>query len=121
LAQLAERSRHGMRSLLRDHVRTPQPERTKTVLAWRMSTSMSTDFYIDACKKLSHTTARPRFSTPTGASQFTNMEFTGVLNAHNIEIRCKGLLADNIFYNQSRSHGSFRINAAGSYWRSSFG
>jgi putative transposase len=72
---------------------------TRKVLAWRISTTLTTDFRIDALEEALHRYGAPEiFNTDLGA-QFTSAAFIGVLRAHNIQISMdgKGCWRDNVF------------------------
>ena len=71
----------------------------KAVLSWRLSTTMDTEFSIDALREALQRYGSPDiFNTDQGA-QFTSDAFTGVLRKHGVAIRMdgKGRFLDNIF------------------------
>lgn len=72
---------------------------TRKVLAWRLSTTLTTDFCIDALEEALHRYGAPEiFNTDQGA-QFTSAAFVGVLRANDIQISMdgKGCWRDNVF------------------------
>jgi putative transposase len=72
---------------------------TRQELAWRISTTLTTDFCIDAIKEALHRYgAREIFNTDQGA-QFTSAAFVGGLRAHDIQISMdgRGCWRDNVF------------------------
>ncbi len=72
---------------------------SRRVLSWRVSISMSTDFCIEALQEaIAHYGTPEIFNTDQG-SQFTSLEFTDVLKAHDIKISMdgKGCWRDNVF------------------------
>jgi len=72
---------------------------SRRVLAWRVSISMSTDFCIDALEEALALYGKPEIFNTDQGSQFTSLEFTGVLQARHIPISMdgKGCWRDNVF------------------------
>jgi len=72
---------------------------SRKVLSWRLSTTLETEFCIDAVEAALHDYGCPQiFNTDQGA-QYTSDAFTGVLKDHHILISMdgKGCYLDNIF------------------------
>jgi putative transposase len=72
---------------------------TRKVLAWRISTTLTTDFCIEALEEALRRYGTPEiFNTDQGA-QFTSAAFLDVLRAHGIQISMdgKGCWRDNVF------------------------
>jgi len=72
---------------------------SRRVLSWRVSTTMDTNFCIDALQEAIDRYGRPEiFNTDQGA-QFTSEEFTSVLTDNGIKISMdgKGRWVDNVF------------------------
>jgi len=72
---------------------------TRKVLAWRVSTTLTTDFCIEALEDALERYGAPEiFNTDQGA-QFTSAAFLDVLRAHGIQISMdgKGCWRDNVF------------------------
>jgi putative transposase len=72
---------------------------TRKVLAWRISTTLTTDFCIEALEAALRRYGTPEiFNTDQGA-QFTSAAFLDVLRAHGIQISMdgKGCWRDNVF------------------------
>ena len=72
---------------------------SRRVLAWRISNTLDSAFCVEALEEALHRYRRPEiFNTDQGA-QFTSEAFTGVLQAHDIEISMdgKGRWVDNVF------------------------
>lgn len=72
---------------------------SRRVLSWRLSTTMDTDFCVDALQEAIDRYGCPEiFNTDQGA-QFTSEEFTSVLKGHDIAISMdgKGRWVDNVF------------------------
>ncbi len=72
---------------------------TRKVLAWRISTTLTSDFCIEALEEALRRFGTPEiFNTDQGA-QFTSAAFLAVLRAHNIQISMdgKGCWRDNVF------------------------
>ena len=72
---------------------------TRKVLAHRVSISMSTDFCVEALQEAIAKYGRPEIFNTDQGSQFTSVEFTGVLKANGIRISMdgKGRWLDNVF------------------------
>jgi putative transposase len=73
--------------------------RSRAVLAWRLSNSMTVDFCLDALTEALRRHGRPEiFNTDQGA-QFTAADFTDVLKANDVAISMdgKGRAIDNVF------------------------
>ena len=68
------------------------------VVAWRLSNSLEADFCVDALKEALGQGQPEVFNTDQG-SQFTSLEFTQVLQEHEVKISMdgKGRYTDNIF------------------------
>ena len=72
---------------------------TRRVLSWRVSNTLTTDFCLDAVTDaIAHYGCPEIFNTDQG-SQFTSIEFTGLLKEHGIQISMdgKGCWRDNVF------------------------
>jgi len=72
---------------------------TRHVLAWRLSNTMDTGFCIEALREAMARHGKPEiFSTDQG-SQFTSLDFTGVLKDAGVAISMdgRGRCMDNIF------------------------
>ena len=72
---------------------------SRRVLSWRVSTTMDTDFCIDALKEAIEQYGCPEIFNTNQGSQFTSVEFTSVLKANDINISMdgKGRWVDNVF------------------------
>jgi putative transposase len=72
---------------------------TRRVLAHRVSTSMSTDFCVEALEEALAKYGRPEIFNTDQGSQFTSEDFTQVLKNHDIKISMdgKGRWVDNVF------------------------
>jgi len=72
---------------------------SRRVLSWRVSISLSTDFCIEALQEAVDRYGTPEIFNTDQGSQFTSLEFTEVLKAHNIAISMdgKGCWRDNVF------------------------
>lgn len=72
---------------------------TRRVLAHRVSTSMSTEFCVDALDEALTNYGRPEIFNTDQGSQFTSEGFTQVLKNHDIKISMdgKGRWVDNVF------------------------
>jgi putative transposase len=72
---------------------------TRKVLAHRVSISMSTDFCLEALQEAIAKYGRPEIFNTDQGSQFTSVEFTGVLKTNGIRISMdgKGRWLDNVF------------------------
>lgn len=72
---------------------------SRSVLAWRLSNTMTTSFCVEALEEaLRHHGSPEIFNTDQGA-QFTDKDFVGVLQGHDVRISMdgKGRCMDNIF------------------------
>ena len=71
---------------------------SRYVVAWRLSNTLEADFCVDALKEALGQGQPEVFNTDQG-SQFTSLEFTQVLQEHEVKISMdgKGRYADNIF------------------------
>ena len=71
---------------------------SRYVVAWRLSNSLEADFCVDALKEALGQGQPEVFNTDQG-SQFTSLEFTQVLQEHEVKISMdgKGRYTDNIF------------------------
>lgn len=71
---------------------------SRYVLAWDLSVSMEVDFCVNALKEALER-AKPEIFNSDQGSQFTSLEFTGVLkeNGINISMDGRGRCLDNIF------------------------
>lgn len=72
---------------------------SRRVLAWRLSNTLTTDFCIEALQEAILRYGSPEIFNTDQGSQFTSIEFTGVLKAHGIRISMdgKGCWRDNVF------------------------
>jgi transposase InsO family protein len=72
---------------------------TRKVLAWRLSSSLTTDFCIDAVEQAIATFGHPEIFNSDQGSQFTDKDFVDMLNEHRIEMSMdgKGAWRDNVF------------------------
>ena len=72
---------------------------SRLVLAWRISTTMDTRFCVEALNEALEKYGTPEIFNTDQGSQFTSAEFTGVLQAHGIQISMdgKGRALDNVF------------------------
>ena len=71
----------------------------RKVLAWRISTTLTSDFCVAALQEALERFGRPEiFNTDQGA-QFTSADFLGLLRAHEIQISMdgQGCWRDNVF------------------------
>jgi putative transposase len=75
------------------------PSMNADELSWRVSISMSTDFCIEALQEAIARYGTPEIFNTDQGSQFTSLEFTEVLKAHDIAISMdsKGCWRDNVF------------------------
>ncbi len=60
------------------------------VLSWRLSTTMDTDFCVDALEEAIENDGTPEIVNTDQGAQFTREEFTGVLKHHDIKISMDG-------------------------------
>ncbi len=72
---------------------------TRRVLSWRLSNTLTSDFYTAALKEALARYGTPEIFNTDQGSQFTRAEFTGVLIEHKIKISMdgRGRCHDNIF------------------------
>lgn len=63
---------------------------SRRVLAWRLSTTMTVDFCVDALQEALARYGTPEIFNADQGSQFTSKRFTGVLDAHRIAISMDG-------------------------------
>lgn len=71
---------------------------SRNVLAWRLSNSLTTDFCIDAVEEAIAAYGCPGIFNTDQGSQFTDIDFTGMLKDHGIAISMdgKGAWRDNV-------------------------
>jgi len=72
---------------------------TRHVLAWRLSNTMDTGFCIEALREAMSAHGRPEIFNTDQGSQFTSLDFTGVLQDAGVAISMdgRGRCMDNIF------------------------
>lgn len=72
---------------------------TRRVLSWRLSNTLTTDFCLDAVREAIARHGCPGIFNTDQGSQFTSLEFTGLLKEHGIQISMdgKGCWRDNVF------------------------
>ena len=72
---------------------------SRRVLSWKLSTTMDTDFCIDALKEAIERYGCPEIFNTDQGSQFTSEDFTSVLKDSGIKISMdgKGRWVDNVF------------------------
>jgi putative transposase len=72
---------------------------TRRVLAWRLSNSLTTDFCIEAVEEAIHHYGTPEIFNTDQGSQFTSLDFVGLLQDQGIRISMdgKGRWVDNVF------------------------
>ena len=72
---------------------------SRRVLAWRLSNTITTDFYVEALEEAIARYGSPEIFNTDHGSQFTSAEFTSVLKEHGIRISMdgKGCWRDNVF------------------------
>jgi putative transposase len=72
---------------------------TRYVLSWEISTTMETEFCVNALERALRTFGKPEIFNTDQGSQFTSREFTGILKAQEIAISMdgRGRALDNIF------------------------
>ena len=72
---------------------------SRRVLAWRLSITMAADFCIEALEEALARHGRPEIFNTDQGSQFTRIDFIGVLKAAEIAISMdgKGAWRDNVF------------------------
>ncbi len=72
---------------------------TRHVLAWRLSNTMDAGFCVEALREALARYGRPEIFNTDQGSQFTNLDFTGVLKGADVAISMdgRGRYMDNIF------------------------
>ena len=72
---------------------------TRRVLSWRVSNTLTTDFCVDVVKEAIARYGCPEIFNTDQGSQFTSIEFTGLLKERGIQISMdgKGCWRDNVF------------------------
>ena len=72
---------------------------TRKVLAWRLSNTLSTDFCVDVLEEALAKYGSPEIFNTDQGCQFTSIDFTAVLKAHDVKISMdgKGRWRDNVF------------------------
>jgi putative transposase len=72
---------------------------SRRVLAWRVSTTLTTDFCLEAVQEAITQHGTPTIFNTDQGCQFTSQEFTGLLTHHGIQISMdgKGCWRDNVF------------------------
>lgn len=72
---------------------------SRYVLSWRISTTLDSDFCVEALKEAIERYGVPEYFNTDQGAQFTSFAFTGVLKSHGIKISMdgKGRVFDNIF------------------------
>jgi len=72
---------------------------SRKVLAWLLSNTMETDFCIEAVEEAIHRYGTPEIFNTDQGTQFTSVNFTGLLKDHDIAISMdgRGRAQDNIF------------------------
>lgn len=72
---------------------------SRRVLSWRLSNTLTTDFCMEALQEAIHRYGRPEIFNTDQGSQFTSLEFTGLLKQNDIAISMdgKGRWRDNVF------------------------
>ncbi len=72
---------------------------SRRVLAWRLSNTLTTDFCMEAVQEAINRAGVPEIFNTDQGSQFTSLEFTGLLKAHGIAISMdgRGCWRDNVF------------------------
>ena len=72
---------------------------SRRVLAWRLSNTLTTDFCLEAVQEALTRYGTPEIFNTDQGCQFTNLEFTGLLKDHGIQISMdgKGCWRDNVF------------------------
>jgi putative transposase len=63
---------------------------SRRVLAWRLSNTLTTDFCIEAVQEALASSGTPEIFNTDQGCQFTSLEFTGLLKAHDIQISMDG-------------------------------
>lgn len=69
------------------------------VLSWRLSNTLTADFCVEALQEAIHRYGKPEIFNTDQGSQFTSLEFTGLLKQNNIAISMdgQGRWRDNVF------------------------
>ncbi len=69
------------------------------MLAWRLSNTLTTNFFLDAVREAITQDGRPEIFHTDPKCQFTSHEFTGLLTHHGIQISMDstGCWRDNVF------------------------
>ena len=72
---------------------------SRRVLAWRLSNTLTTDFCVEAVQEAIDRHGAPEIFNTDQGSQFTSLEFTGLLQENKIKISMdgKGAWRDNVF------------------------
>ncbi len=72
---------------------------TRKVLSWKLSNTLTADFCIEALEEAVAKYGSPEIFNTDQGSQFTSLEFTGVLKQHGIRISMdgQGRWRDNVF------------------------
>ncbi|MDP6180196.1 MAG: IS3 family transposase [Desulfatiglandales bacterium] len=72
---------------------------SRKVLSWRLSNTMDTSFCLEALEEAIDKYGAPEIFNTDQGSQFTSIDFTGLLKAHGIRISMdgKGRWMDNVF------------------------
>ena len=72
---------------------------SRKVLSWRLSNTFTTDFCLEAVQEAMIRSGTPEIFNTDQGSQFTSMEFTGLLQQNDIQISMdgKGCWRDNVF------------------------
>jgi putative transposase len=72
---------------------------SRKVLSWRLSVTLETDFCIEAVEEALARHGKPEIFNTDQGSQFTSIDFTGLLLKHEIKISMdgKGAWRDNVF------------------------
>ena len=72
---------------------------SRKVLSWRLSNTMDTSFCLEALEEAIDKYGTPEIFNTDQGSQFTSLDFTGLLKAHEIKISMdgKGRWMDNVF------------------------
>ena len=64
---------------------------SRRVLAWRVSTTLTTDFCLEAVQEVIPQPGTPTIFNTDQGGQFTSQEFTGLLTHHGIQISMDGI------------------------------
>lgn len=67
-----------------------RPKTTRRILSWRLSNTMTTDFCIQAVEDAIARYGKPEIFNTDQGSQFTSVEFTGLLKDNGIQISMDG-------------------------------